>query len=100
MDAIYFRHPSTQYDMKCINRELIKAYTCFHPRKVAATQEILFGIATGNWGCGAFNGDKQLKAIIQLMAASEAQRPLIYAAFGDKSLVSSFFTVYDYLEKQ
>ncbi|CAF5121957.1 unnamed protein product, partial [Rotaria sp. Silwood1] len=61
MDAIYFRNPSAQYDKKCIDRELIKAYTCFRSRKAAATHDALFGIATGNWGCGAFNGDKQLK---------------------------------------
>ncbi|CAF4551263.1 unnamed protein product [Rotaria sp. Silwood2] len=100
MDAIYFRNSSIQYDMKFINRELIKAYTCFRPRKTATTDEVLFGTATGNWGCGAFNGEKQLKAIIQLMATSEARRPLIYAAFGDINLVNSFFEVYDYLDKQ
>jgi hypothetical protein len=31
------------------------------------------------------------------MAASEAIRPLIYAAYGDKNLVESFSIVYDYL---
>ncbi len=31
------------------------------------------------------------------MAASETIRPLIYAAYGDKSLVESFSIVYDYL---
>ena len=25
---------------------------------------------SGNWGCGAFNGDKRVKAIIQLLACS------------------------------
>lgn len=29
-------------------------------------------IATGNWGCGAFGGDPQLKSILQWIAASEA----------------------------
>ena len=29
-------------------------------------------IATGNWGCGAFNGDAQLKSMIQWISASEA----------------------------
>ena len=33
------------------------------------------------------------------MAASETGRPLIYASFGDKSLVESFSDVYDYLQK-
>jgi len=36
-------------------------------------------------------------AIIQLIAASEVVRPLIYAAYGDKNLVESFSKVYDYL---
>lgn len=47
--------------MKLIKRELIKAYTGFHTR--GQTSNDLFPIATGNWGCGAFNGDRQLKGI-------------------------------------
>ncbi len=39
-------------------------------------------------------------AIIQLMAASEVGRPLIYAAFGDKNLVNSFSDVYNNLMQQ
>ena len=34
------------------------------------------------------------------MSASEAVRPLIYAAYGDKNLVESFSAVYDYLISQ
>lgn len=30
-----------------------------------------FGIVTGNWGCGAFGGDPELKTIIQWLAASQ-----------------------------
>ncbi|CAF0733884.1 unnamed protein product [Adineta steineri] len=98
MDAIYFRDPSTQYNMKAIDRELIKAFTSFRPLGKGSNYE--FGITTGNWGCGAFNGDKQLKAIIQWMAASVAGRPLIYAAFGDKKLIETFYEIYDILKKQ
>lgn len=61
MDAIYFRIPSTQYNMEQINRELIKAYASFLP--LSREPNYAFGIATGNWGCGAFHGDKQLKGI-------------------------------------
>ncbi|CAF2482973.1 unnamed protein product [Rotaria sp. Silwood2] len=61
MDAVYFRNPSDQYDMKLVERELLKAYTGFRPREDEADYK--FGIATGNWGCGAFHGDKQLKGI-------------------------------------
>lgn len=29
------------------------------------------GVVTGNWGCGAFGGDPELKAIVQWLAASQ-----------------------------
>ncbi|XAR64530.1 Poly(ADP-ribose) glycohydrolase [Bertholletia excelsa] len=45
------------------------------------------GIATGNWGCGAFGGDPELKAIIQWLAASQALRPFIsYYLFNMEAL--------------
>ncbi|KAJ4723942.1 Poly(ADP-ribose) glycohydrolase 1 [Melia azedarach] len=45
------------------------------------------GIATGNWGCGAFGGDPELKTIIQWLAASQALRPFIsYHTFGIEAL--------------
>ena len=33
--------------------------------------EDIIGIVTGNWGCGAFGGDPEVKAIIQWLAASQ-----------------------------
>ncbi|CAF4283135.1 unnamed protein product [Rotaria sp. Silwood2] len=118
MDAVFFRDPTVQYDMRYVKRELIKAYTSFYPQATKIERESMFGIVTGSWGCGAFNGDRQLKgkieqnieqsiiqiyvflAIIQLMAASEAGRSLIYAAYLDKKLVKSFYEVYEYLFNQ
>ncbi|CAF0805525.1 unnamed protein product [Adineta ricciae] len=119
MDALYFDKPEVQYAMQYIDRELIKAFTSFRTRKTSNKPDIVFGIATGNWGCGVFNGDRQLKgkasfhlewdfclkhillpAIIQLMAASQAQRPLIYATFHDTNLAESFSEVYNYLVHQ
>nr|KYP52702.1 Poly(ADP-ribose) glycohydrolase 1 [Cajanus cajan] len=45
------------------------------------------GVATGNWGCGAFGGDPEVKAIIQWLAASQALRPFIaYYTFGLEAL--------------
>ena len=43
-------------------------------------------IATGNWGCGAFNGDPVLKGMIQMVAAAQAERGLLYLTFGDETL--------------
>ena len=62
MDATFFRDRTAQYDMKCIDRELVKAYTCFSSETAEGRRD--FGIVTGNWGCGVFNGDKQLKGKI------------------------------------
>lgn len=98
------------------SRELLKAYTSFFPLESLPNSRC--SIATGNWGCGAFNGDKHVKgiflninvviivfdllllAIIQLMAASQAERSLMYAAYRDKNLINSFAVVYDYLKEQ
>lgn len=59
MDAIAFRSRSSQYQITNMKRELIKAYTCF--RIPEAVTDPKSGVVTGNWGCGAFNGNKQLK---------------------------------------
>lgn len=43
------------------------------------------GIATGNWGCGAFGGDVELKSVLQWLAASQASRPFVlYFTFGEE----------------
>ncbi|KAK4436636.1 Poly(ADP-ribose) glycohydrolase 1 [Sesamum alatum] len=45
------------------------------------------GVATGNWGCGAFGGDPEVKAIIQWLAASQALRPFVlYHTFNLEAL--------------
>ena len=44
-------------------------------------------VATGNWGCGAFGGNKELKTLLQWMAASRARRTIRYYSFnGDGDL--------------
>ncbi|KAJ3128161.1 hypothetical protein HK098_005061 [Nowakowskiella sp. JEL0407] len=66
-------HPKsdTQFSPSNILRDIHKAYCGFLPSKIGG--EELCGIATGNWGCGAFGGDKELKALIQLIAFSSAR---------------------------
>eukprot|EP00057_Strongylocentrotus_purpuratus_P021526 XP_011676000.1 PREDICTED: uncharacterized protein LOC585285 isoform X1 [Strongylocentrotus purpuratus] len=42
-------------------------------------------IATGNWGCGVFGGDPQLKSLLQWVAASQCRAPsLFYYSFNDE----------------
>ncbi|KAJ3700531.1 hypothetical protein LUZ61_004236 [Rhynchospora tenuis] len=43
-----------------------------------SSAENRIGIATGNWGCGAFGGDPQIKSMIQWLAASQALRPFFH----------------------
>ena len=51
-------------------------------------------VATGNWGCGVFRGEPELKAVIQWVAASAAGCPVVvYHTFGDRRLSRvSFFS--------
>ncbi|CAF4662052.1 unnamed protein product [Rotaria sp. Silwood1] len=96
IDAICFSDRRSQFSMETTERELIKAYTGFQTLNIPAEQPRV-GVATGNWGCGAFNGDVELKAIIQLMAASEAQRPLVYVTYREQALAQLFSSVWDHL---
>ncbi|KAL3679148.1 hypothetical protein R1sor_022104 [Riccia sorocarpa] len=46
--------------------------------------QVQSGVATGNWGSGAFGGNLELKSLLQWMAASEAGRSeVLYYSFGD-----------------
>jgi len=85
IDAMNFKNSEDQFKIDAIERELNKAYCGFsvnNPPK---------NIATGHWGCGAFNGNKELKALIQLMAASYAKTNLRYCTFaGNNDFTKSF----------
>jgi len=41
-------------------------------------------VATGNWGCGAFLGNPQLKAMVQWATSSEAERTIRFYPFGEQ----------------
>lgn len=58
------------------DRDLNKAYCGFSAPPFEGE-----AIATGNWGCGAFGGNMQLKFLQQVLAASMAGRTLIYYPF-------------------
>ena len=76
---------------RALLRELLKATVAFGGGTGNGTHapisfsELAPGapIATGNWGCGAFNGNAQIKAIIQWLAASISGRAMLYYPFGD-----------------
>jgi len=76
---------------------LNKAYAGFHSRKEGAP---LAAAATGNWGCGIFNGDPRLKSLIQLMAAAVTGRDVAYFTFGDERLRDDIFDMYRMLSER
>ncbi|CAL8092493.1 unnamed protein product [Orchesella dallaii] len=83
MDAYPFHECNKweQYSQEMIDRELHKCFVAF--RKAKGNPQ---AVATGNWGCGAFNGDPELKFLIQWMAASEVKRSRMFyhTCFNDK----------------
>jgi len=71
-----------QYKEHLIRRELQKVYVaCLGDLKDDASPPRKF--ASGNWGCGVFGGDPQLKSLIQWLACSAAGRELLYYPFDD-----------------
>lgn len=98
IDALHFSNSNAQYRPELIKRELNKAWVGF---SVGTTTNLLNypGIATGNWGCGAFGGSPKLKCLVQLLACSQARRPMAYYTFGDIEIRNDFINMYNYLAK-
>ena len=74
-----------EYDVATLVRELDKAY-CGFSFVIAGDDRgsgAMRPVATGNWGCGAFGGDRELKTLQQWMAATMAGRPIKYYSFRD-----------------
>ncbi|KAL9651656.1 hypothetical protein ABK040_001601 [Willaertia magna] len=80
MDALEFdSNQSLQERSKeCIVREIIKAYTAFSQCPLNSL------ITTGFWGCGAFMGTKDIKMLIQIIAASLSNVKLLCCTFKEE----------------
>ncbi|CAD8182541.1 unnamed protein product [Paramecium octaurelia] len=76
MDAIFYQNWQMQFDESFINRELVKSYIAF---SLALDHTDSENISTGKWGCGIFNGDIELKFLIQLLAFSKANQDNQYS---------------------
>lgn len=85
-----------QYTRVHIWRDLVKAFVGFtYPDQEA----VHWPVATGNWGCGVFRGDAELKFLIQWLAASLAGRDLVYVLFErDQDLHESILELLEVLE--
>lgn len=79
----------SQYRHRYMEREMNKAFVGFGPFEAVSAEHApaTLEVCTGNWGCGAFGGCLQLKAVLQILAASRARRPAVrYLTFGDQQL--------------
>ncbi|VDL89193.1 unnamed protein product [Schistocephalus solidus] len=96
IDAVCFSDPQLQFHARFLRRELLKAYAGF--TDIAAPYRSLPAIVvSGHWGCGAFNGNKALKALLQLMASAQAGKALAYSTFGEELFAKEILRVYDSL---
>nr|XP_005294064.1 poly(ADP-ribose) glycohydrolase isoform X1 [Chrysemys picta bellii] len=98
IDAFHFRRFLDQFVPEKIRRELNKAYCGF--ARPAVPPQHLSAVATGNWGCGAFGGDSRLKALIQILAAAEAGRDVVYFTFGDAELMRDIYSMHTFLTEK
>ena len=73
-------------------RELNKAFCGFN-----SLGKDQVAIATGHWGCGAFGGNKCIKGVIQLMAASEANKRLVFHDITPKPSTGDFDFIREFL---
>ncbi|KAF1759572.1 hypothetical protein GCK72_016039 [Caenorhabditis remanei] len=87
IDAIQYNRWNAlreQVDGENIIREILKAITGFTAQDGRPFETV--PIRTGWWGCGAFGGCKQMKFMIQVVAAGYARRPLQFCTFGETKL--------------
>ncbi|KAF3626739.1 Poly(ADP-ribose) glycohydrolase 1 [Capsicum annuum] len=66
---------SSQTIEETLASQLLRNHEARYCSPLGYQQEI--GVVTGNWGCGAFGGDPQVKAVLQWLAASQALRPFV-----------------------
>ncbi|XP_076460109.1 poly(ADP-ribose) glycohydrolase-like isoform X2 [Babylonia areolata] len=98
IDALVFHNNyCRQFQKGSVLRELNKAYSGF---QTSANRQHRAAVCTGNWGCGAFGGDKQIKSLIQMMAASAAQRDMCYFTFDDQQLTTDLHRVHQTLRTE
>ncbi|XP_061084581.1 poly(ADP-ribose) glycohydrolase-like [Conger conger] len=96
VDALKFSHFMEQFHPTKMNRELNKVYCGFLRQGVP--RDRLSAVATGNWGCGAFGGDTRLKALLQILAAAETGRDVVYFTFGDRELMQDVRDLHKFLK--
>merc|ERR1711920_625418 len=76
VDALDYRDPDAleEFSRAAVARELLKLYAGCSGATLRSPVKVRKKVAaTGNWGCDAFGGDPQLKAVLQLIAGGGAR---------------------------
>ena len=119
IDALDFRDArrASQYHPSSIRRELLKAAAGFGTTTELLRSVLEFStcktcginspnvvpmisdqVATGNWGCGVFLGDVELKCLVQWIACSAHGKTMHYFPFDNKRIMTQFPTVVSILQ--
>ena len=86
MDAVVAGYDGNEFSPQLKDRDINKAFAAFSATTSMDKANEKTPVASGNWGCGAFRGNKELKTLIQWIAASMAGRPLHYHTFDSTQL--------------
>ncbi len=101
LDALDLRFlpAAFQYTANGIDRELAKCLSglSFDGAVYGLAADTNMQVATGNWGCGVFRGDAELKLLIQWIACSLTGRAMHYFPFDRADLFARFPAVQDIL---
>ncbi|RVE49636.1 hypothetical protein evm_005693 [Chilo suppressalis] len=100
IDALPYASARHEHNKDMITRELNKAWVGVSYGTDPRSEGLNYpGVATGNWGCGAFGGTPHLKSLIQIMACAQAKRPMAYYTFNDTELRDDIVNVYNLLAR-
>jgi poly(ADP-ribose) glycohydrolase len=83
-----------QYGSATILRELNKLWAALPYVSLPAE------VATGNWGCGVFGGDVELKFLIQWVATSRAGKTMLYFPWDEEAIIERAPVVMEMLLKR
>ena len=103
LDAVnYSRNTAQQYEETYLRRDCNKAFCGFVTERrlnnsIEPAQTDHLKMISGSWGCGAFKGERHFKAIIQLIAASESDRDIVYVSFEDDGFQGQLDAFYKHL---
>ncbi|VDM31611.1 unnamed protein product [Hydatigera taeniaeformis] len=96
IDALHFARRAPQFEGEYIRRELDKAY-CGFTNLLSPHRGLPNVVVSGHWGCGVYNGDRELKCLIQMMACAQAGKSLAYCTFSDDDFAKKALQVFQVL---